>query len=170
MTDTGFTGHRWRSIEGVWLTLYRAYDPEAARWISEDPIGTKGGLNMYGYVAARPTTSWDPLGLQASCCAELEARRKRLHEILDSLDQGGPVSGGAPYGSTTCSEAGGEYTVDPKTPRCLRDCVVAHEQSHVQQCRRFGPRNMWNPAYERSAYLVELGCVIRKLSQLTCGC
>jgi len=32
-------------------------------WISRDPIGEEGGLNLYGYVANDPITGIDPLGL-----------------------------------------------------------------------------------------------------------
>lgn len=42
---------------------FRAYVPGSGRWLSRDPIGEKGGVNLYGYVGNRPITSWDPLGL-----------------------------------------------------------------------------------------------------------
>lgn len=40
------------------------YSSTTARWISQDPIGFEGGLNLYEYVNARPTHFVDPSGLQ----------------------------------------------------------------------------------------------------------
>lgn len=44
---------------------YRAryYDPKIGRFISEDPIGFAGGVNLYAYVANTPTRYSDPFGL-----------------------------------------------------------------------------------------------------------
>ena len=39
------------------------YDPELGRWLSRDPIGEDGGLNLYGYVANDPIGLIDPDGL-----------------------------------------------------------------------------------------------------------
>lgn len=47
------------------LALYRAYDPALGRWISEDPIGERGGLNLYEYVSNKPLNTTDPLGLES---------------------------------------------------------------------------------------------------------
>ena len=46
------------------LTHFRAYDPEMGRWLSADPLGEEGGLNLYGYVENDPVNSADELGLQ----------------------------------------------------------------------------------------------------------
>jgi RHS repeat-associated protein len=48
---------------GLEMALYRAYDPELGRWLSEDPIGEEGGINLYSYVDNSPLDSVDPLGL-----------------------------------------------------------------------------------------------------------
>ena len=48
---------------GLDLALYRAYDPELGRWLSVDPIGEAGGLNLYGYVGNDPVNWIDPDGL-----------------------------------------------------------------------------------------------------------
>jgi RHS repeat-associated protein len=48
---------------GLELALYRGYDAELGRWISEDPIEEEGGLNLYGYVYNSPLMWIDLLGL-----------------------------------------------------------------------------------------------------------
>lgn len=45
---------------------YRYYHPGLGRWLSRDPIGERGGLNLYGFLANRPVKSLDSLGLKAS--------------------------------------------------------------------------------------------------------
>ena len=49
------------------LYYYRArwYDPQARRFISEDPIGLNGGINLYAYVGNNPVNRIDPWGLDA---------------------------------------------------------------------------------------------------------
>jgi RHS repeat-associated protein len=47
---------------GLDLALYRAYDPELGRWISEDPLEEEGGLNLYGFVGNGPIGAIDLLG------------------------------------------------------------------------------------------------------------
>lgn len=53
-----------RESESTGLYYYRAryYDPLLKRFISEDPIGIDGGLNLYGYVGGNPVNRTDPTG------------------------------------------------------------------------------------------------------------
>jgi hypothetical protein len=43
---------------------YRFYDPVTGRWPSRDPIGERGGINLYGFVGNNPIFNFDGLGLK----------------------------------------------------------------------------------------------------------
>ncbi|QXP85201.1 RHS repeat-associated core domain-containing protein [Methylococcus sp. Mc7] len=64
-TDRGYAGMFRHAQSGLYLTLYRAYDPRTGRWLSRDPIGEAGGVNLYAYVGNNPVTLADPDGLLA---------------------------------------------------------------------------------------------------------
>ncbi|QJQ23296.1 RHS repeat-associated core domain-containing protein [Pseudomonas sp. SK] len=42
---------------------YRYYEPKMGRYVSRDPIGMQGGMNVYSYASSTPAMRADPLGL-----------------------------------------------------------------------------------------------------------
>ncbi|MBM3006566.1 polymorphic toxin type 34 domain-containing protein, partial [Escherichia coli] len=48
---------------GLYYNRHRYYDPLQGRYITQDPIGLKGGWNFYQY-PLNPVTNTDPLGLE----------------------------------------------------------------------------------------------------------
>jgi RHS repeat-associated protein len=44
---------------------FRFYSPEMGRWMSRDPIGEMGEINIYGFAMSSPLNSYDYLGLDA---------------------------------------------------------------------------------------------------------
>ena len=59
-----YTAREWDPEVGLYYYRARYYDPKVGRFISEDPIGLFGGVNLYAYVDNRPTGSVDPSGLR----------------------------------------------------------------------------------------------------------
>jgi len=54
---------QWHDEEsGLYYNRHRYYDPQQGRYISQDPIGLRGGVNMYQYSVA-PSIEVDPQGL-----------------------------------------------------------------------------------------------------------
>jgi RHS repeat-associated protein len=56
-----FPGQYADDSTGLHYNTFRYYDPDAGRFISQDPIGLLGGENLYAYVP-NPTGWTDPLG------------------------------------------------------------------------------------------------------------
>jgi RHS repeat-associated protein len=51
---------------GLYYYAYRYYDPATGRWPSRDPIGERGGVNLYGFVENDGLNVWDYLGQKGS--------------------------------------------------------------------------------------------------------
>jgi RHS repeat-associated protein len=66
LTRYGFTGRERDSATGLLYMRARWYDPQMGRFISQDPIGMRGGLNVYAYALNNPLSLIDPFGLSFS--------------------------------------------------------------------------------------------------------
>jgi RHS repeat-associated protein len=65
LTRYDYTGRERDPDTGLMYYRARWYDPQAGRFISEDPIGFRGGdVDLYSYVKNRPTMFRDPGGLR----------------------------------------------------------------------------------------------------------
>ncbi|MFM0739968.1 type VI secretion system tip protein TssI/VgrG [Paraburkholderia xenovorans] len=60
-----FPGQYYDVESGLHYNRFRYYDPQAGRYVSQDPIGLRGGWNNYIYADNLPTLRTDPRGLEA---------------------------------------------------------------------------------------------------------
>ncbi len=56
----GQAGYSTDAETGLVLCTNRYYDPQQGRFLTRDPIGYGGGINLYGYTANNPVNWMDP--------------------------------------------------------------------------------------------------------------
>ena len=57
-----FQGREWSAVTGLINFRMRWYDSVTGRWLSKDPIGLSGGLNLYAFTHNSPNNNIDPMG------------------------------------------------------------------------------------------------------------
>ena len=73
---------------GLYYNRHRYFDPEAARYLTEDPLGLDAGLHLYAY-CPNPVVQTDP---QGTCAGTNPAYDPRLAELeaLERIYEGSP--------------------------------------------------------------------------------
>jgi RHS repeat-associated protein len=61
--DSLYTGRQYDPETGLQYSRNRCYHPVLGRFISRDPAGYRGGINLYEYVGDDPLVRTDPYGL-----------------------------------------------------------------------------------------------------------
>ena len=80
-----FQGREFSRSTG--LTNFRArwYDPAIGRWLSKDPIGLSGGLNLYVFCENNTVNRIDPAGFAHTATRPLRAKSKLGQTLSDAV-------------------------------------------------------------------------------------
>ncbi|MCC7124014.1 MAG: RHS repeat protein [Acidobacteria bacterium] len=145
----GFGGLRLSDFSGIHLAVYRAYDSRLGRWISQDPIGINGGINLYAYVGNGSTNAIDSSGLVKIPVGGGKSDCDYYKKKCDDSGVCGPKDQYACNAYQRCRDF-----PDTLINRCVRRCLVMMDQvcekgvcrigSHVvcyTSCLKF---DVWN--------------------------
>ncbi len=83
-----YAGQYFDKETGLHFNTYRYYAPEIGRFITPDPIGLAGGLNLYTY-APNPMSWIDPLGLMR--CSHSDKAKELGYTKVNERSHGQPV-------------------------------------------------------------------------------
>jgi RHS repeat-associated protein len=132
-----FTGREFDNFSGLQYSRTRWYDGNLGRFISEDPIGFRGGdVNLYGYVWNNSQSLVDPTGLDGEANGKSiqiptgggEPPRKRPWMISD------PPRSPSPTPTTTPSAT----PMPPKEPSSECSCSDAPYQNSIPGTLQIG--------------------------------
>ncbi|MFC7337722.1 RHS repeat-associated core domain-containing protein [Haloferula chungangensis] len=140
---------------------FRYYDPVTGRWPSRDPIGERGGVNLYGFVGNDGLNDWDNLGLFSP--GPSGVLEKALSEAAKSAAKAAPAAaadGPLPVGDAVVAAAaafaaswqvgeaiadvvdGGyeEYPPSPEAEKALKKARRAQEKAVRELTRKIRTR------------------------------
>jgi RHS repeat-associated protein len=150
---------------------HRYYNPSTGRWLSSDPIGEKGGINLYVFVENDPKTAYDFLGLAGRCVC---AKRPRYILVSTSPREPGAISSSGRATASDLARAINKQLQDVKRD-CIRKLSVSAEGDtkgfslysdfrnfRVNQSEQFADAN---DISEVNAYVI-----FKKLGRLFCFC
>ena len=106
---------------GLFYNRYRYYDPDAARYVTQDLIGLLGGLNNYSYSPS--STNWiDPRGLKKSargcdpCCGRNPAAEASATQGISAAYSDNPYVGKDSYENFVLKSKTVLYSLYPGRP------------------------------------------------------
>ena len=126
----------------MWLILQPApvsafYNPNTGRWLNRDPIGEKGGSNVYGFASNTPLNAVDALGkiagggfMQMNCRQPCEDFKRRRYADMEPRD--------IPSGAIVCCGGvkfictwGAQKEANRRAKEIAERCLRAHERTHL---------------------------------------
>lgn len=111
-----FPGQYEDAESGLYYNRFRYYDCDTGQYICADPIGRKGGINLYAYVP-NPLCWIDPFGLA-------KFSRKTKNKLIEENKRR--------YGSATCERCKTQMTEPTKSQRGVTPPKTDWQSDHIE--------------------------------------
>ena len=116
-----FSSKEYDYITGLYYYSFRHYSPQLNRWLSKDPIGISGGLNLYAFCGNNPVNFVDPHGLLSGKNKEKASDAIREEGARNGIDVSKDVA------DSLAGEMGireGLKLKNPKTPEDVKEKIM----------------------------------------------
>ena len=115
-----YTSRERDKESGLYYYRARYYDPSIGRFMEEDPIRLRGGINMYSYVLNNPINGIDPLGLIVVFTGNSTTQMalRTAYDNVGTTDRGRQLETTLENSSTTytiTNQQNGDAYYDPRT-------------------------------------------------------
>ena len=98
-----FCSYLFDQESGFYQVRNRYLHPFLGRWLSRDPIGENGGINLYAYVRNNPARWKDPFGLKGACTITIYVGEyKRTNKGIGKTKTKNPPDPTNPCGYVGC--------------------------------------------------------------------
>jgi RHS repeat-associated protein len=117
-----FSSKEHHSQSGLYYYGYRFYVPELQRWLNRDPIGERGGRNLYAFCKSNPISNFDIDGRILPILPWITD--KLCKKVISPVSVGGPYTfGPCHYAGTSTSSDGSEV--------CVWLCIAPHYSDEI---------------------------------------
>ena|ERR1700722_13243680 len=163
-----YTAREFDSETSLQYSRARYYDPNAGRFISEDPLSLSASLNLYKYVDNNSTLFNDPFGLWKNKGVPADPG---INTIV--------CNGNGGIGVQLANDLGDV----PEVKSCLGGCIQKHEEKHIKDALAQNPKickgsakgiqigfsnNKEQAGAEIAGYTVEIQCLRSQQKQAAC--
>lgn len=128
-----YTSREYDVETGMYFYRARYYDPKVGRFVTKDPIGFAGGINVFSYASSNPVNFMDPEGLDVYVCYYSDAAAGFGHVgfgFSSSSTTSGFYPTGNPFNSRGIIKTDKQKdkickTIDspPNKDKCMQDCL-----------------------------------------------
>ena len=153
-----FIGREHAPRTGLSYHRARYYDPGRSRFVSEDPIGLRGGLNVFAYAEDNPVKLSDPSGLAVKIDPVIGPRGNLWPGVGDQDGE--------------CTLPGVVGRLLNKNP-CTKKCCQEHDECYKKYGCNFtswGTTSLGLPSVCYMCNHRAEACVLRNLGKTDCGC